>query len=454
MGKYGILRRTQFMLFFTLMMTSILLMVIAGLFLSLTWNESLTAYKKQVIRDQTHKMAFTLRSNLEPGILSKEQTEWMRKAVNIYAMHVRYYGPDHQSVLFDSVPKSHKWAVPYTVSVPISVNGVLLGYLDTFVDLNNVQHIPYLAFLANNLVHQNKESVFFVILISILVSYGAARWLSRSLRTSGKMAELITSGDRDIVIPTVGMKELDQLTHAINTLSADFTKQETWRKQSMQDLTHELRTPLTSMLSRMEALIDGIYPVNEENLNRIYAEIDRLCRLVDEVEKLSEAEGARFQLVMQQVDLRELVKDVYENMIFLVKDKGITFHLHHLHVPCPIRVDADRLIQVITNVISNAIKYTPTGGTIEVGLLVKDASTVTMYCTDSGIGISEQDLPLIFNRFYRADKARSRGTGGIGVGLSIAKALIEAHGGTIDADSELGEGSTFWLHLPLAKSIH
>ena len=95
-----------------------------------------------------------------------------------------------------------------------------------------------------------------------------------------------------------------------------------------------------------------------------------------------------------------------------------------------------------------------TGGTIAVGLSVKDAHTVTMYCTDSGIGISEQDLPLIFNRFYRADKARSRGTGGIGVGLSIAKALIEAHGGTIDADSELGEGSTFRLHLPLAKSIH
>lgn len=237
-------------------------------------------------------------------------------------------------------------------------------------------------------------------------------------------------GHRDTIISETGTGtlELNQLITSMNKLVVDLNNQEHWREQSMQDLTHELRTPLTSMLSRMEALVDGIYPANEENLNRIYVEINRLCRLVDDVEKLSEAEGAKFQLDTELIDIRNLLKDVYENLIFLAKAKDINFTLHTIYTPCHVEVDSDRFVQIMTNIISNAIKYTAIGGSIDVGVTIDNKEMVTIYCRDNGIGISEHDLPLIFNRFYRADKARSRDSGGIGVGLSIAKALIEAHG--------------------------
>jgi signal transduction histidine kinase len=172
---------------------------------------------------------------------------------------------------------------------------------------------------------------------------------------------------------------------------------------------------------------------------------------VDDLEKLSDAEGARFQLNIQRVDMSQLVRDVYEGFVFMSKGKSIRLTFQKPHVPCYAEVDPDRIIQVISNLLSNAIKYTPSGGAVEVGLYPA-RNEIVVYCQDNGIGISETELTLIFNRFYRVDKSRSRhnASGGIGVGLSIAKALVEAHGGMIGAESVLGKGSKFYFCIEAA----
>ncbi|MFC7680438.1 sensor histidine kinase [Paenibacillus sp. GCM10028914] len=443
--------QTHYVLFMTLIVTFMFFLSVAYLLLKFTMDRSLEDYKMNYAKDQSQKIAFSLRTQLEPGELSEEMEDWLKQVVNVYSMNLRYYAPDHETVLYDSWPDAQKLLKPFIASSPIYIDGQLMGVLDTIVDLSDDYNLPTLSFFSFSILEGSGGAAILLLCLAIAICYLLAMRLSKPLRLSTLQAKHIAGGHRETLIPEIGTEELKQLIASMNKLVRDLNSQEHWRKQSMQDLTHELRTPLTSMLSRMEALIDGIYPANEENLNRIYAEIDRLCRLVNDVEKLSEAEGAKFQLDTEFIDIRNLVKDVYENLIFLAKAKDITFNLHTVYIPCPVKVDPDRFVQIMTNIISNAIKYTPVGGTIDVGVTIDHKDVIMIYCRDNGIGISEQDLPLIFNRFYRADKARSRDTGGIGVGLSIAKALIEAHGGTIQAESKLGCGSMFRIDIPEAR---
>ncbi|WP_251573251.1 cell wall metabolism sensor histidine kinase WalK [Paenibacillus sp. MER TA 81-3] len=237
------------------------------------------------------------------------------------------------------------------------------------------------------------------------------------------------------------------LIATINSLLAEFDRQESWRTQLMQDLTHELRTPLTAVLSRLDAIIDGIYPLTKDNMLSILTDIERLYRLIEDMEKLSEAEGARFELNLQPLEMTRVVRGVYEGFLFLSKEKEIKFVFEKPHTPCFLDADPDRMVQILSNVIYNAIKYTPRGGSVVLGLSCNQGDTL-IYCRDNGIGITTVDLPHIFHRFYRADKSRSRDSGGLGVGLSIAKALVESNRGTIWAESEQGEGSTFWIRFP------
>lgn len=452
MELWNRLRQTHCILFISLILTSLIFLLATYFISRLSFDRSIEVYKMKFVEDQTQKIAFTLRTHLEPGKLSIEKMDWLKQAVNVYSMSIRYYAPDHEEVLYDSGLESQQYGRPFTASSPIYVDGQLIGILDATVDLDHDFNLPSASFFSFALFGGSGGITIILLCFMVVICYLLARRLSKPLRLSSLQAKRIAGGHRDTLISETGTLELNQLITSMNKLVVDLNNQEHWREQSMQDLTHELRTPLTSMLSRMEALIDGIYPANEENLNRIYAEIDRLCRLVDDVEKLSEAEGAKFQLDIEFIDIRNLVRDVYENLIFLAKAKDINFTLHTIYTPCHVEVDPDRFVQIMTNIISNAIKYTAIGGSIDVGITIDHKEMVTIYCRDNGIGISEQDLPLIFNRFYRADKARTRNTGGIGVGLSIAKALIEAHGGTVQAESKIGEGSMLRIDIPLVRA--
>ncbi|WP_274362992.1 sensor histidine kinase [Paenibacillus thermotolerans] len=413
-------------------------------------EKSLLEFRKQYYKDQSIKLAYSLHSQLRSGTLSKDDMELLKQYSTIYMFGFRFYAADGSTILFETGVQHPGSPEIYEYEVPIRIGGNEAGSITTYFDLSKDSPSYYPGREVE--APYNSTMIYAVSLVcAVILSFIAAKKLAGPIVDCGKEAEQIAHGARGTDMRFRGTREIRQIAGAVNRLVDEFNLQEGWRQQMMQDLAHELRTPLTSLLSRIEAILDGVQPATETNLNKIYTEIDRLCRLVDDLEKLSEAEGARFQLHLQRIDISQLMQDVCEGFQYVSKGKDIKLALSKPNVPCYAEVDPDRWIQIASNLISNAIKYTPAGGEVEIGFYPTD-NEIVIYCRDNGIGISKKELALIFNRFYRADKSRSRrnAESGIGVGLSIAKALVEAHGGTIGVESKLGEGSTFYFTIPIA----
>jgi signal transduction histidine kinase len=212
-------------------------------------------------------------------------------------------------------------------------------------------------------------------------------------------------------------------------------------------MAHELRTPLASLQSHLEALIDGVWQPDPARLSGLHEEILRINRMVADLEKLAHVEENAAGLERRSTDICSLVEGIVRNVEPQFREKGVTLRSSAAS-PSVVRVvDPDKLSQAVINLLSNALKYTPPGGTVAVR--VDDGSSgIRISVADTGVGIAAEDLPRVFERFYRADNSRSRATGGAGIGLSIARAIVEAHGGTINAASEPGRGSEFVISLP------
>lgn len=446
--------KTQTLLFSTLFgVLAVLLLVIYWL-LNAEWERIAPEYKIKFLQDQSQKMAYMMRTQITQGPFTSEEAIWLDNVSKLYSASLRFTADNRTEVWYDSENRGVSSAEysPARFEIPYIVDGKLIGYLHVSYELDGNHFFPDLTVMENKLKKRWTAGLCVLLALLFVVSYGLSRRLARPLRDCSEMAEKMASEQWETTLPEKGTAEMARISHAFNTLLAEFNLQEQWRRQMLQDVSHELRTPLTTVLSRLEAMIDGIYPLTEPHLQRIFADIDRLSRLVADVGKLSEADGARFKMNVERVDLIEVIKSIQESIAVLVKEKEITCKLNYPFVPCFANVDQDRIIQVLFNVISNAIKYTAPGGEIELGLYSKENESI-IYCTDSGIGIAKEDIPFVFNRFYRTDKSRSRDNGGLGVGLSIAKALVEAHDGVITVESESGKGSTFTIRLPVKTEL-
>jgi histidine kinase len=199
----------------------------------------------------------------------------------------------------------------------------------------------------------------------------------------------------------------------------------------------------------MEGLIDGLVPATNKTFYQVQLETDRLTRLVDDLQALSVIESGAYELLKQRSDIHEVITSVLKNLTPQFIRKGIQLEDNFPKEKTQISIDVDRIRQVLTNVLGNALKFTPKGGLVELtGEIRKDHIQISI--KDSGIGISKEHLPYVFARFYRVDKSRSRKSGGSGIGLTIAKQLVEAHGGKIWAES-LGEhgGTSISFTLPM-----
>lgn len=224
---------------------------------------------------------------------------------------------------------------------------------------------------------------------------------------------------------------------------------ETVRRDFVANVSHELRTPIASIKALAEALLAGGLEetqVAENFLTSIVQEADRLARITDDLLILSQAEGG--QIRRAPVDMGEAVQEVAQRFQPQANRRSITLLVEIPPLP-PVLADRDQIVQVLTNLIDNALKYTPKGGSVWVEAQARD-DEVEVRVRDTGIGIPEAHLPRIFERFYRVDKARSRELGGTGLGLSIVKHIVEAHGGRVGVESEVGKGSTFFFTLPCA----
>jgi signal transduction histidine kinase len=285
------------------------------------------------------------------------------------------------------------------------------------------------------------------IILSIVISICIATAIAKPVLQSTKAARQIAGGNFSTRIAdqqsgritgTFAVRELHDLSHSVNDLASALENGEQWQKRLTSDIAHELRTPLTALQGNIEAMLDGVWKPTKTHLASCHEEIRRLHKLVEDLNQLSILERENLVLHKTDFDLAELLRSLMQQFLPAACEKGI--ELVSDIQESPIHADYDRLMQVFVNLISNAVKYTDAGS---ITIAVKPAGKTSgelrenrhyeVTITDTGIGIPEDALPHIFERFYRSDKSRNRNTGGAGIGLTIASAIVEAHGGTISA---------------------
>ncbi len=304
----------------------------------------------------------------------------------------------------------------------------------------------------------DEELIFIKALNSILLFTGAASILlafflgifmsvrlSSPLKKISDKALFLARGEyKERIASDYNTREIKILADTINQLSDALMEKDRLRKQLTQDVAHELRTPLTSVQGHMEAMLDGVWELSNERLSSCYEEIMRLKKLVGSIEDLSALEDRNILLHKEEFEFSLLLERLLNNYEKELRDNRIQVGVEGDGI---IYADKDKMSQVFNNLLSNAVKYSGEGA--EVIITFKQAAdSVEIQVSDNGSGIPKEDIPHIFERFYRADKSRNRNTGGAGIGLSITKSIVEAHGGSITVNSETDKGTVFTIILP------
>jgi signal transduction histidine kinase len=282
--------------------------------------------------------------------------------------------------------------------------------------------------------------------VSIIVGFIMATGLSRPLRKTVEAAAQISGGNYKVRLADQNdTLEIGMLMQSINNLAASLEQQEGIRKQLVEDVSHEIRTPVAILQTHIEAMLEGIWQPSAEHLQSCHDEVIRIGQLMKDIESLNEANSSNLKLQKSEFGILEAIHKALAGFEVEIGKKGLRVTLKgddHL-----VTADKNRIGQVLVNLLSNAVKYSKSGGTIDIET-IETASYVVIRVKDDGMGIPEKELPFIFERFYRADKSRNRKTGGSGIGLSIVKYIVEAHGGKVSASSEINKGSTFEIMLP------
>lgn len=294
-----------------------------------------------------------------------------------------------------------------------------------------------------------------IFVCTLIISITIVRIMSKSIsvKISKPIIELKESTENikkgnytNIALVDTDTKELNDLAGSVKELAHQLNKQENLRKQLTTDISHELRSPLAVIRSQIEAIRDGVLEPSDERLGRLTGEILRVTRLIDDMNELSAVENNLYEIKKIPVDLSELVTNLGEDYKVVFESKELTLEIE-VERSVIIAGNEARLKQVLNNLLSNALKYTESGA-VKVSLK-RTTTDAVLVVEDTGVGISEDSLPLIFERFYRAEPSRNRSTGGAGIGLAIVKKLVEAHEGRIEVESKIGVGSRFTVFLPL-----
>lgn len=282
--------------------------------------------------------------------------------------------------------------------------------------------------------------------LGLVVSYFLSGNITRPLRQLSQAAEKIRQGDLKQEVAVTGQDEVGQLAEVFNQMSAELAANESNRQELLANIAHELKTPLAVLQGHLESMLDGVEEPGPEKLFSMQEEVMRLTRLVGDLRDLSLAQVHRLELHLQPVDLDEKVERAADMLEPLLEEKKLRF-VKELAPGLPARqLDPDRLNQVLYNLITNAIRYTTPGTAI---LLQTEPAgeRVRLIIADEGPGIASEDLPHVFEQFYRGDKSRNRASGGSGIGLSLAKSFVEAQGGTITARNRKEGGAEFVVEL-------
>lgn len=284
-------------------------------------------------------------------------------------------------------------------------------------------------------------AIIFSVVIARISSSRVSRRFLKPIYTIRENVNLIEQGKNKVLLPVeTDSEELHNMAKSIEELWWRLQQQEALRRRMTTDMAHEVRTPLATLQSHIEAFMDGIWKPDMEKLSIVHGEVMHLSRVIKELSDLAIIENDEIQIKKKRINLSKTLKDLGEGFETMAMDKGITME-YKIEDNIFIEGDHDHLKRIFINLLSNSYKYTNEGGKILVELGSKE-NKVKVVIKDTGIGIPEKDLKLVFERFYRSDISRSRGTGGTGIGLTITKTLVEANGGTIAVESQVGKGTS------------
>ncbi|QCJ44006.1 HAMP domain-containing protein [Bacillus sp. S3] len=345
--------------------------------------------------------------------------------------------------LTEPEPDAEEWhSKTYTLKVDNAVIGKLVAiYPEGLIDdeYTFIQTIQLYILAA----------VCLTIVLAIVFSMLFSKKLTSGLNKLSFAAGELQQHNLDIRIPLSGLPaEVKQIAISFNNLAESLAKEEKLRKQFTGDLAHELRTPLATLRSQFEAFQDGIWEPTPQRLQVSHEELMRLVRLVNELEKLLAAENPQIKLEKIELEAGSVLAALWEMFSPIFKEKGVGLQIEEPTQEEMFTADKDRLMQVLSNVLNNALKYTPEGKTVTISMVTEMEGYVGFKIQDEGQGMNEEDIPHIFERFYRGDKSRDRKTGGVGIGLSIVKALMDAHKGVIKVKSRLNKGTSITLWFP------
>lgn len=283
------------------------------------------------------------------------------------------------------------------------------------------------------------------VVVAGISGYFLAKYISNPIEKVTDTTRKISEGNYNIEMKNnIKTKELLELKNAVNQMAYNLKNQEMLRKRLVTDVAHELRTPLTNVVSHIELMADGIWEASPERLEICNSELGRISEIIKNLEKLQQIENENMDLCCENVDLIDLIEQCNKAFESKMKEKDISCIVEGESTIAG--VDISKFTQVLHNLLSNSIKYTENGGKI-IWEVYEKGNNKVITITDTGIGIDENDIPFIFERFYRTDISRQRKTGGSGIGLTIVKSIVKAHNGKIEVESKKGKGSRFTIIL-------
>jgi signal transduction histidine kinase len=329
--------------------------------------------------------------------------------------------------------------------VAIKVNGKVIGTLITPTD-------PFIFTPAEQAWLDRTSlalwlAAFGAVLVALVTGALLARSLARPVRLLTSAARKMTAGELEQEVPVSSRDEIGELTRAFNSMSRAVARANQQRKQMTADIAHDLRTPLTVIGGYIESMQEGVLKPTPERLEVIHSEIERLQRMVEDLRTLSRADAGELALLRQPVSPRSLLERVRGIYAHAAEKKGIHLKLKAARDLAEINVDERRMLQVLSNLLDNALRYTPKGGSVTLAAAAQEDG-VTLSVQDTGPGIPAEDLAHVFERFYRGDRSRAEEGGASGLGLAIARSLVQAHGGEMHAESAPGQGTKMVIRLP------
>jgi signal transduction histidine kinase len=333
------------------------------------------------------------------------------------------------------------------LSVPIKTHQTVRGYLNVTAVTNGTSEFQQLflelvpGFAALVIVIGGGGGMLFGI--------AASRYLTAPLNRLAEAAQAIGARDLTRRVEVRGSRETIAVAQAFNNMAAALEHAEKLRRNLMADVAHELRTPLSALQGNLRAILDNVYALDKGEVARLYDQTRILSRLVNDLHELTLAESQQLHLNMQRVDLTTVIRNVAQTFEPIAESQSVTLDVQMSTSLPPITGDAIRLEQVLHNLLGNALRHTPEGGTIYI-CAETEADRIKLLVRDTGEGIAAEHLPYVFERFYRADRARSRASGGTGLGLAIVRAIVESHRGsiTVASDGVAGHGTTFTVTFP------